>query len=342
MESEKRQTHTSLTDRLFREFYRFSFFQAVCILENLSEGRKPLGKTLVPGEEAVRFSSKPGLAFPPSDISKIERNDSSGPVDMEVAFMGLVGPSGVLPHCYSEQVIDRMLDKDHGLKAFYDMFHHRLISLFYLAWKKYRLAENYLPGAKDRNSSCILSLTGLGTPGLLESIGLPDRSLPYYCSGLLSRSVPSACAVEAAVRYLAGVPVEIEQFIEQWLPLSAEDRTRIGTANARLGVDAVCGGYVKECQSKFRVNLGPMGYDRYIRFLPGGEMLRSVFALVKYMAGIEYEFEVRVILRREDVPACILGEGHPLLGETTWLGGSGVAPESDPYATFQETDLDAA
>ncbi len=339
MGPEERQAHTSLRDRLFREFYRFSFFRAVCILENLSEGGKPLGRTLVPGEEAVRFSSKPGLAFPPSDISGIEHGDGGGPVGMEVAFMGLVGPSGVLPHCYSEQVIERMIEKDHGLKEFYDMFHHRLVSLFYLAWKKYRLAENYLPGANDRISSCILSLTGLGTPGLLESIGLPDKSLPYYCSGLLSRGVPSACAVEAAVGYLAGVPVEIEQFIEQLLPLSPADLTRIGTANARLGIDAVCGGYVKECRSKFRVNLGPMEYDRYIRFLPGGEMLRSVFALVKYMTGIEYEFEVRVILRRGEIPPCIPGEGHPLLGETTWLGGGGAVPEHDPYATFQETDL---
>ncbi len=339
MGSQERQAHTSLKDRLFREFYRFSFFRAVDILENLSPGRKPFGKTLAPGEEAVRFSSKPGLSFPPSDISKIENKDSEKPVDMEVTFMGLVGPSGVLPHCYNEQVIERILEKDYGLKSFYDIFHHRLISLFYMAWKKYRLAENYLPGAKDKNSSCILSLTGLGTPGLLESIGLPDKSLAYYCSGLLSRGVPSACAVEAAVGYLTDVPVDIHQFIEQLLPLSPGDRTRIGTANARLGTDAVCGGYIKDCLSKFRVNLGPMEYGRYIRFLPGGEMLRSVFALVKYMAGIEYEFEVRVILRRDEVPSCILGEGHPLLGETTWIGDARLARESDPYATFQETDL---
>ncbi len=339
MATKKRQSDTSLKERLFQEFYRFPFFKAVDLLEKLLPDKKPVGSTLVPGEEAVRFSSKPGLSFPPSEISGLRHEEKNKPVDMEITFMGLIGPSGVLPHCYNEQVIERMLQKDHGLKAFYDIFHHRLISLFYLAWKKNRLAENYLPGAKDKNSSYILSLTGLGTPGLLELIGLPDKSLPYFCSGLLSRGTPSASAIEATVRYLTGTPVDIRQFLEQLLPLSPEDQTQIGTANGQLGIDTVCGGYVKECQSKFRVNLGPMGYDDYIRFMPGGEMLRSVFSLVKYMVGIEYEFEVRLILKREEVPACTLGEGHPLLGQTSWIKNSGVIHQFDPYATFQETDM---
>jgi type VI secretion system protein ImpH len=338
MAPEKRQSDTALKVRLFEEFYRFSFFKAVGLLEHLSPDKRPLGKTFVPGEEAVRFSSKPGLAFPASDISKIGQADSKRPVDMEVTFMGLVGPSGVLPYCYNEQVVERLLRKDRGLMAFYDMFHHRLISLFYLAWKKYRLTENYLPDAADKISSYILCLTGLGTPGLLPSTGLRDKSLLYFFSGLLSKAAPSACLIEAVLGYVSGTTVRVQQFIARLLPISPEDRTRIGMANGRLGVDAVCGSHTPDVQSKFRVVLGPVKYDTFLRLLPRGEMLRPIFSLVKTIAGIEYEFDVRIVLDRGEVPACTLGAGHPMLGEATWVHSPGFAYQSDPYATFQEAD----
>lgn len=337
MATEKRQADTALKDRLFDEFYRFSFFKAVGLLEHLSPDKKTLGKTLVPGEEAVRFSSKPGLTFPASDISKIEQRDTRGPTGMEVTFMGLVGPSGVLPHCYNEQVIERLVRKDHGLMAFYDMFHHRLISLFYLAWKKYRLTENYLPDAQDRISSHILCLSGLGTPGLLPA-GLHDRPLFHFFSGLLSKASPSACSIEAVIAFVSGTSVHVEQFIEQLLPISPEDRTRIGMANGSLGVDAVCGSHTLDVQSKFRLVLGPVKYDNYLRLLPGGEMLRNIFSMVKTIAGIEYEFDVRIVLARTEVPACTLGTGHPMLGETTWVHSPGFTYQSEPFAIFQEAD----
>lgn len=338
MAPEKRQTDSALKDRLFEEFYRFNFFKAVGLLEQLSPDKKPLGRTLVPGEEAVRFSSKPGLTFPASDISKIEQPDPSRPADMEVTFMGLVGPSGVLPHCYNEQVIERLLRKDRTLMAFYDMFHHRLISLFYLAWKKYRLTENYLPDAEDKISSFILCLTGMGTPGLLRSSGLRDKSLLYFFSGLLSKTAPSACLIEAVLGHVSGTTVKVEQFMEQLLPISPTDRTFIGAANGTLGVDAVCGSHTPDVQSKFRLVLGPVKYDNFLRLLPGGEMLRPIFALGKNIAGIEYEFDVRVVLEHGEVPACTLGAGHPMLGETTWVHSAGFAYQSDPYAIFQEAD----
>jgi len=144
-------------------------------------------------------------------------------------------------------------------------------------------------------------------------------------------------AIEAAVGYLSGTSVRVEQFVEQQLLISREDRTCIGMANGELGVNTVCGTYVSDRQSKFRVHLGPMTYHQYIRFMPGGEMLRALFSLIKYMVGLEYDFEVRLYLKRDEVPMCTLGEGHPLLGETTWVKSFGVSHEYDPCATFQET-----
>jgi type VI secretion system protein ImpH len=335
------QPHTPLKDRLFEECYSFSFFQAVHLLECLFPEKKRLGQTLAPGQEVVRFSVRPGLSFPASDIAYMEHVDEKRPVDMEVTFMGLIGPSGLLPHWLNELAMERLRRKDTSLTAFFDIFHHRLISLFYLAWKKHRFPVNYLPGARNRLSRELLSLIGLGTPGLSQTIGLPEESLIFY-SGLLSRPVPSAVALEATVEYFSGTSVQIEQFVDRVIPIDPEDQTQLGFANGKLGSDAICGSSAWESQTKFRVNLGPMGYEQFVRFLPSGKMLQPVFSLVRYMVGIEYEFEVGLFLKREEIPACALGMESPTsprLGWSTWVKSPGVVSRDDPYVSFQELQL---
>jgi type VI secretion system protein ImpH len=339
--AEKREQGTPLRDRLFKEFYSFSFFMAVHLLERLLPDKKPLGRTLDPGEEAVRFFVKPGLTFPPSDITNLKRENEEGPVDMGVTFMGLIGQSGVLPYWYNELAAERIRRKDFSLTSFLDIFHHRLISLFYLAWKRYRFPLSYLSGARDKFSGYLLSLLGLGTQGITGRLGLPEESLIFY-SGLLSRHVPSAVAIEAAVEYFSGTHAEVHQFVDRLIPIDSEDRSRLGENNSRLGLNAVCGSFAWENQTKFRIDLGPMSYRYFMRFLPTGDMHRPIFSLVRYMVGIEYEFEIRLILKREEVPLCTVGmetPAPPRLGWSTWIKTPGTILREDQYVTFQETEV---
>ncbi|MHC1742007.1 MAG: type VI secretion system baseplate subunit TssG [Syntrophobacteraceae bacterium] len=288
------------------------------------------------GPNSTREGPAPSATRPvPAPIGRVA---PEGPSRMDVAFLGLLGPSGVLPHWYNELAQDRLRKKDSSLVAFLDCFHHRLISHFYLSWKKHRFPETYLPGARDRLSRYMLCLVGLGTPHLLERMGLDPESLIYY-SGLLSRTTPCAYAVEAAVEYFSGTAVTLHQLIDRVIPIEPEDQTRLGMANASLGFDAACGSQAWENQTKFRVDLGPMTFKRFIRFLPSGDLLRPIFSLVRVMVGIEYEFDVGVILKREEVPPCRLGQlgtEAPRLGWTTWVKSLGVLHDDHPRVIFQE------
>ena len=341
MAATKRKPDPDLSRQLFERFYEFSFYRAVYLLERFSENRKKLGEALVPSDEPVRFSAKKGFSFPPSDISDLMDGGSQQAPAMEVAFLGLTGPSGVLPQWYTQLILARDREKDNTLADFLDLFHHRLITLFYLAWKKHRFPENYQLGARDRLSRYLLSLSGLGTPGLTEMIGLPEEALTFY-SGLLSRPIASAVAIEAAVAYFADARVRVEQFIERIVDLEPPDQTQLGAANATLGDDAICGSQVWESQTKFRIHLGPVGKEKFSRMMPIGDLLVPIFSLVRYMVGIEYEFEIRIYLRKEDVPLCQLGStgaDAPMLGWTTWVSSPGYAYEKDIFFTFQEYDL---
>src|SRR6516165_4631818 len=99
MATESRGADPSLEHTLFAEAYRFDFFQAVRLLERLSGGRTPVGGDGPPAREVVRFLTKLSLAFPPSAIDRIEPPppESAAPPRMTVSFLGLTGPSAVLP-----------------------------------------------------------------------------------------------------------------------------------------------------------------------------------------------------------------------------------------------------
>lgn len=339
MGTTERQQDTPVKDKLFREWYSYSFYQAVHLLELLSPEKKRLGESMEPAMEAVRFSVKPGLKFPASDIAGLTADtDERQPAQMDIAFMGLIGPAGVLPHWYNELAIERGVKKDSSMVAFFDLFHHRLISLFFRGWKKHQFPVNFLPGAKDSLSGYLLSLCGLGTDGLAGRIGFAEESLSYY-SGLLSRQVPSGTAISSTVQHFSGTDTEITQFVQRLVPLEEADMTRLGTANATLGVDALCGMSIWECQTKFLLSLGPMHFKDFIRFLPCGDMHGPTFSLVRYMVGIEYEFDIEIILKKEEVPPIVLGRtdtGASRLGWTSWLKTPRIDFVQNPSIVFHE------
>ncbi len=336
MATEERRPRAAVRTALHEQPHGFSFFQAVRLLEALTPGATPLGDALRPREEAVNFCVRPGFAFPPSDIAGLTKKTEGAPASMAVAFLGLIGPSGVLPLWYNELARERNQKKDFSLTAFLDIFHHRLLSLFYLSWKKFRFSANFRRDCRDRLSRSLLSLMGLGTDGLTERLGVHAEDVVHF-GGLLSRTIPSAGALERVIAYFAGTQTRVEQFVPRQIPLGPEDQTQLGTANARLGVDALCGGWVWDRQSAFRVHLGPMAYRQFVQFLPTGRLSRIVGSIARYATGIEYDCDLRIILRRTEVPPCILGspECRPLLGWSTWVISPGVEHAEDPAIVVQ-------
>ena len=146
---------------------------------------------------------------------------------MAVNFMGLTGPMGVLPRVYTELIMSRLRARDRTLADFFDIFNHRMISLFYQAWEKYRSSVAYERDGEDRLSKYLMSLIGLGTDGLQNRMLVRDDSLLFY-SGLLSLQPRSAAALRGVLQDYFGVPVEVEQFVGAWQPLGSSRSVRPG------------------------------------------------------------------------------------------------------------------
>ena len=81
------------------------------------------------------------------------------------------------------------------------------------------------------------------------------------------------------------------------------------------------GDEVWDQQSRVRIRFGPLTLEQYVDFLPGREAYRHVRALARFYAAGEFDVEIQLVLRRDEVPRCELsaeGEG-PQLGWISWV-----------------------
>ncbi len=318
----RRRAGTALIKRLLREPYRFDFFQAVRLLEWLQPDREPTGEGLGPGREAVRFRADPSLNFPASDVVGIAPPRELGDVpEMTVSFLGVTGVNGPLPRPFTELVVDRAARKDAGLRDFLDIFHHRLISIFFRARRKVRLALHAGSPETSEVAERLRAIGGLGTLGLRDRSALPDRALLRY-TGLLAQRPRSMHGLTRILTDYFAVPVEGKPFIGRWVVLEADQRTTLGLSgqNAVLGESAVVGSRVWDQQGRFELVLGPLTLRQYVGFLPGSAGLAKLAALTRFYIGSDLEFDVRLTLRPDEVPATRLGASPgPRLGWTSWL-----------------------
>ena len=250
---------TGLGEILSREPYRFEFFQAVRLLSRAFPDREPVGRLANPQQEVLRFRAHASMAFPASEIQGLALA-SGAPHSMIVNFMGLTGPMGALPLYYTELVIQRIRVRDTAMRDFLDTFNHRIVSLFYQAWEKYRFTIAYERGEQDRFSHCLLDLIGLGTPGLQRRQAVLDDALIYY-AGLLALHARSAQALTQILMDYFEVPAEVVQLTGGWYSLDRPSQCCFENANAyseQLGVGAVVGDEIWDPQSAAKIVLGPL------------------------------------------------------------------------------------
>jgi len=92
----------------------------------------------------------------------------------------------------------------------------------------------------------------------------------------------------------------------------------LGSDTGVLGMSATIGERVWDCQQKFRIVAGPMDFRQYRRLLPQGESLASLISVVDNYVGLELDWDVNLILKKEEVPPIQLGSMGQL-GWTSWL-----------------------
>jgi type VI secretion system protein ImpH len=333
--SRNENSNLDITTSLAQTPYRYGFYEALRQLECLHSKHPRLGRSARPVDDMVRLGQTPSLQFSPSTLDSFV--PGQGVSSLKVFFFGLFGPNGPLPLHLTEYARNRVRTaKDSALVDFADMFHHRLLSLFYRAWADKEPTVQLDRPEQDRFAFYVGSFLGIGDFSLQQRDAMPDHTKLHFAAHLGCHT-KHAEGLESMLNDFFRVPVKIKEFIGEWLDIPKDsycylDRT---STTGQLGISSVIGDRIWQCQHKFRITMGPLSLENYESLLPTGNKLKSLVALVKNYIGFEFNWDLNLILKKDEVPSTQLGQ-YGQLGWTTWLQkGKRKSDANDLYLNME-------
>jgi type VI secretion system protein ImpH len=331
---------------------REDFIRKVRSVDALNPRHPRTGFAILPREEKVRFRQIPHLHFAPSTLGKSEsRFDESSNRTFEevmIYFMGLLGVNGPLPTVFSDVVIakakgvphpdmedlhgtDSAFRADAGPAAFIDLFNHRFISFFYRAAVSSNKAVDFDRPSESRFHAFIGSFLGLGVPSTQHRMDIPDTAALYF-SGHYACPTKHAEGLCSMIADFTGTKVEIEENIGHWVEVPAANHTKLGANRqaGRLGQGTMLGSRYWDRTMKFRLILGPLSWDGYQDYPPSGMLVKALKSMILLYCGREFICEINPVLRKSEVPDCVLGRGSRL-GFSSWIKSTPPAADAADY-----------
>jgi type VI secretion system protein ImpH len=330
-----------LLTRLAERGWEFSFFQAVWLLERAFPDRIGPGQRGPIRSEGIRFRPDLSMGFPATDVRRVSRckgPDGGDYFRVEPTFIGLYGVATPLPLHYAVRVLKSVESvtregapgpqteakrEDPGssrIRDFLDLLHHRVISLFYRAWAKYRYYATFGMPGRDAITPYLLGLIGLHPSWDKPLLGISPVKMIRY-AGLLTQRPRGAAGLEGLLRdFFVDVPARLRQLIGRWVSLRETDLCRVGMANSSLGVDTIAGEQVYDLSGAFRLSFGPVDWETYHSFLPDGSRFAQACSLARLYCTDPLAFTIEVTLRAGEVPEMhVASEGGARLGFTSWV-----------------------
>lgn len=309
--------------------HNMQLFALMRALENIYNTDRKIGDENRLNQTIFKFGQSAHLAFQSKQINIIKKTDKYLKVDIK--GFGLFGSNGPLPLHLTEYVYEkRVHHKDTTLNDFVDIFHHRLISLFYKAW---------------RNAQSIISLDGKSDTWQFSryigsSIGIADQqecqpdvshySKMYYSGYLLNKHMPVSHLKEILSKYF-NVPVSIDENVGQWVDASEFSTVLSSQGSLPLGQGLLIGDKIFDATQKFRINVGPLSPEVYLKFLPNKSLSKKLIHWVEQFSRYQYQWDVKLIVDRDQIDQQTLGQNTIALGYTSWLG----QPKKDPNVILQ-------
>jgi type VI secretion system protein ImpH len=331
METEDRQQSDLIKETACSRSVEFDFYRLLSLLE-AREGR-PLGTSGSPKRERFRLAQEISLNFPPSAVASANYSPEQDRIAVILRCIGIMGAQGVLPSILSEHIERRVRSKrDKTLYSFINLFQHRLFSLFYRAWALNQRSIDHTWGEEQRQRDYHAALVGIMGRYEEEEARIEPRALMYH-SGTFSGFTANRDALVAFLRDYFEVSVELSEFVGNWLEIPREERACLGRVRetTTLGLNAVVGERIWSAHLRYRLKIGPVDHEDFLRFLPNHKSFYKLKDALRRYVGDHYDCVLTMTLKAESVPALALGKTS-YLGWNTWLGRRQTSEDAREYS----------
>lgn len=306
--------------------WRHSFTGLMRLMAASYPDLPPVGQAQRPQQEKFRLGQQANLGFAVREVAKVQpaSADAQGRTRIALFGLGMLGPNGPLPLHVTEMVRERVQAKrDNTLANFVDLFHHRAFTHMYRAWSQSQSAIGLDRPDAETFTPYIARLAG-DEPSEVQHSALPPHAR-WASSAHRVRAARNPDGLVSALSRFFGVPVDLHEYQLQWMPIEEQDQCRLGLPrlSSVLGQGAMAGEVVPDRQTRFRLVIGPLSMDGYLRLTPNGSAtgkdLPALIELVRSFVGFEYVWEVELLINAAAAPAAKLGEGTQL-GWSSWIG----------------------
>jgi type VI secretion system protein ImpH len=310
----------------------FSLFNTLRFVDAKYSENPRIGQAGKASEENIVLRQKPSMAFAHTPLSHfIPANEDFEKDQLFNLSFGMFGPMGSMPYHLTEHAHSREHHyNDPTFARFADVFHHRMISLFYRAEANTQpCIEMDRPDENDFDT-LIGALAGLSQLENNQSDDIESQTAQsiyknkwdrLYRSGLFSLATRPADGLKSLILDFLKLPVKIDQLTGGWLQLAEEDQFNIGifSNNNQLGVNTSLGEKVFDVQHKFTVKIGPLSIQDFYRLLPNSDLFQQLREMIRLYSNDEYDWDIELQLKSHHVPKFQLGV-QSQLGWTTWVG----------------------
>lgn len=306
------RTSDQVLEWVCQQAHQLDFFRALLLLQRTRPESARLGEDGPIEHEAVRLRASLDLAFPAADIDAIDQLDQRALLSAN--FLGLYGVDSPLPAVYAEQLAQSQGDPEgQRIRAFLDVFQHRLHSLLFRAWKRSRPIS--LTGSPDAIYDHVLSLVGYS-----QRLGLGGSPAPRLLEARLQvMRARTSRGLELMLRLRLRRPLRVAALQRRRVRLPDDQRGRLGVARSVLGSELVLGRNAVD-RNAIRVELDLERYADWVSLMPEGpernELDRGVSAYLRDPVA----HQVQLTLPAAEVPPWPLGRGDGRMGRNVWLG----------------------
>lgn len=300
-------------DRLQADLDRASrggLFELLQFLERAIADAPAIGQRGDPAGERIRLRPSISMDFPNADVESIELTEEDR-VLITTTFGGLVGVGSPLPLDYADRISkirdDRAAER---VRGFLDVFHHRVLSLLFQAWKRQLLD----PG--DPEAGVVRSMLSLG--GVYQ-----DNTAAHLVQHTAQAQVQmyhgrTAAGLERLLRRELGYEVRLRPLSKRMARLPPEEQWSLGQNRGLLGRTFVVGEWVRD-RNRIDLLVDAEDQEQVAALSPTGDDFAKIKTLVHRYLRTPLEARLLISANREALKPWRLGD-DAALGENLWLG----------------------